>query len=107
MPPTGPTSPPRGPATPSHRLALLILSGTMSALVLVFATGAWGVTSYVNDSVGRVNAGTAGTPSSGPLNILLAGVDVRSGLARQQQQQLHVGHDVSTNSDTMTLMHGW
>ena len=77
----------------------------MSALVLVFATGAWGLTSYVNDSVGRVNAGTAGTPSSGPLNILLAGVDLRSGLTRQQQQALHVGHDVSTNSDTMMLIH--
>ncbi|HEX9538980.1 MAG TPA: LCP family protein [Streptosporangiaceae bacterium] len=88
-----------------HRRALLILSGTMSALVLVFATGAWGLTSYVNDSVGRVNAGTAGTPSSGPLNILLAGVDLRSGLTRQQQQALHVGHDVSTNSDTMMLIH--
>jgi LCP family protein required for cell wall assembly len=88
-----------------HRRALLILSGTLSALVLVFATGAWGLTSYVNDSVGRVNAGTAGTPSSGPLNILLAGVDLRSGLTRQQQQALHVGHDVSTNSDTMMLIH--
>jgi LCP family protein required for cell wall assembly len=88
-----------------RRRALLVLSGSMSALVLLFATGAWGLTSYVNDSVGRVNAGTAGTPSSGPLNILLAGVDLRSGLTRQQQAELHVGHDVSTNSDTMMLVH--
>ena len=77
----------------------------MSALVLLFATGAWGLASYVNDSVGRVNAGTAGTPSSGPLNILLAGVNLRSGLTRQQQAALHVGHDVSSNSDTMMLIH--
>jgi LCP family protein required for cell wall assembly len=87
-----------------HR-TLLSVSAAMSALVLLFATGAWGLASYVNDSVGRVNAGTAGTPSSGPLNILLAGVDLRSGLTPQQQVALHVGHDVSTNSDTMMLIH--
>jgi LCP family protein required for cell wall assembly len=88
-----------------RRSVLLTVIGAMSAATLVFATGAWGLASYVNDSVGRVNAGTAGTPSSGPLNILLAGVDLRSGLTRQQQQQLHVGHDVSSNSDTMMLIH--
>jgi LCP family protein required for cell wall assembly len=88
-----------------RRRVMLTVSGAMSAATLVFATGAWGLTSYVNDSLGRVNAGTAGTPSGGPLNILLAGVDLRSGLTRQQQQQLHVGHDVSSNSDTMMLIH--
>jgi len=84
---------------------LLTLGGTMSSLVLLFAAGAWGLTSYVNDSVGRVNAGTAGAASSGPLNVLLAGVDLRSGLTPRQQAQLHVGHDVSSNSDTMMLIH--
>jgi LCP family protein required for cell wall assembly len=84
---------------------LLTVSGAMSALVLLFAGSAWGLTSYVNDTIGRVNAGTAGTPSGGPLNILLAGVDLRSGLTPQQQQELHVGHDVSDNSDTMMLIH--
>jgi LCP family protein required for cell wall assembly len=88
-----------------RRRVLLTVSGAMSALVLLFAGSAWGLTSYVNDSIGRVNAGTAGTPSSGPLNILLAGVDLRSGLTPQQQQELHVGHDVSSNSDTMMLIH--
>jgi LCP family protein required for cell wall assembly len=84
---------------------LLTVGGAMSALVLLFATGAWGLASYVNNAIGRVNAGTAGTPSSGPLNILLAGVDLRSGLTPQQQQALHVGHVVSANSDTMMLIH--
>jgi LCP family protein required for cell wall assembly len=88
-----------------HRRVLLTLGGTMSSLVLLFAAGAWGLTSYVNDSVGRVNAGTAGAASNGPLNVLLAGVDLRSGLTPRQQDQLHVGHDVSSNSDTMMLIH--
>jgi LCP family protein required for cell wall assembly len=88
-----------------RRRVLLTVSGAMSALVLLFAGSAWGLTSYVNDTIGRVNAGTAGTPSGGPLNILLAGVDLRSGLTPQQQQELHVGHDVSDNSDTMMLIH--
>jgi LCP family protein required for cell wall assembly len=88
-----------------RRRVLLTVSGAMSSLVLLFAGSAWGLTSYVNDSIGRVNAGTAGTPSGGPLNILLAGVDLRSGLTAQQQQELHVGHDVSSNSDTMMLIH--
>jgi LCP family protein required for cell wall assembly len=88
-----------------RRRVLLTVSGAMSALVLLFAGSAWGLTSYVNDSIGRVNAGTAGTPSGGPLNILLTGVDLRSGLTPQQQQELHVGHDVSDNSDTMMLIH--
>jgi LCP family protein required for cell wall assembly len=88
-----------------RRRVLLTVSGAMSSLVLLFAGSAWGLTSYVNDSIGRVNAGTAGTPSGGPLNILLAGVDLRSGLTPQQQQELHVGHDVSSNSDTMMLIH--
>jgi LCP family protein required for cell wall assembly len=85
--------------------ALLVLSGTMSALVLLVAGSAWALTGYVNDAVRRVDAGTAGAPASGPLNILVAGVDQRSGLTAHEQYVLHVGHDVSYNSDTMMLVH--
>ena len=84
---------------------MLIASGLISALVLVVSGGAWALTGYVNGNVGRVNAGTAGTPPSGPLNILLAGVDRRSGLTPAQEAELHVGHVVSLNSDTMMLIH--
>jgi len=85
--------------------ALLFVSGTMSALVLLVAGSAWGLAGYVNDTVHRVDAGTAGAPASGPLNILVAGVDQRSGLTTHEQYVLHVGHDVSSNSDTMMLVH--
>lgn len=84
---------------------LLTLVGAFSALVLMAAGSAWAVTTYVSGSIGRINAGTTGTPTSGPLNILVAGVDVRSGLTPHQQAALHVGHDVSHNSDTLMLAH--
>jgi LCP family protein required for cell wall assembly len=87
-----------------QRAALAIL-GAMSALVLVASGGAWVLTSYVTSHVGRINAGTSGTPSSGPLNILVAGVDIRAGLTRRQQLRLHVGRAVSDNSDTLMLVH--
>ncbi len=88
-----------------QRRVALVVCGAVSAVVLLFAGTAWGFTSYINDSIGRVNAGTAGTPSSGPLTVLLAGVDVRAGLTRHQQLALHVGNSVSFNSDTLMLIH--
>jgi LCP family protein required for cell wall assembly len=88
-----------------QRRLVLTVCAAMSAVVLFVAGTAWGFTSYINDTIGRVNAGTAGTPASGPLNVLLAGVDQRSGLTRHQELALHVGNDVSSNSDTMMLIH--
>ncbi|HTT50303.1 MAG TPA: LCP family protein [Streptosporangiaceae bacterium] len=88
-----------------RRRAYLVVCAAMSVVVLFVSGAAWGFTSYINDSIGRVNAGTAGTPSSGPLNVLLAGVDVRSGLTRHQQLALHVGDAVSSNSDTLMFIH--
>ncbi len=88
-----------------QRRLTLTVSAALSSVVLLVAGTAWGFTSYINDTIGRVNAGTAGTPASGPLNVLLAGVDVRTGLTRHQQLALHVGDAVSDNSDTMMLIH--
>ena len=119
--PAGPGGPGRRRAVPSsaqsqlmHRIAaarrarqrrtLLLACGALSALVLLFSGSAWGLASYVNDVVGRVNAGTSGG-SSGPLNVLLAGVDLRTGLTPAQERRLHVGRAVSFNSDTMMLIH--
>jgi anionic cell wall polymer biosynthesis LytR-Cps2A-Psr (LCP) family protein len=79
--------------------------GAMSLVVLLAAGGTWAVTSLISNNVSRVNAGTAGTPSAGPLNILVAGVDRRNGLTPEQENRLHVGHDVSSNSDTLMIVH--
>jgi LCP family protein required for cell wall assembly len=89
-----------------QRRALLAACSALSALVLLAAGSAWTVTSYLNGHLGRINAGTAGTPSSGPLNILVAGLDERAGLTRQQQIALHVGRSTGEiNTDTLMLVH--
>jgi LCP family protein required for cell wall assembly len=85
---------------------MLMASGAMSALVLLAAGSAWGLAGYVNSHLGRVSAGTAGTPSSGPLNILIAGTDERTGLTRRQQLLLHVGRTTGeTHTDTLMVVH--
>ena len=108
-PASWPQAPPQPPAASGRkarrqRLQILVL-GVASILTLLVSSGAWAVTSYVSGSLGRVDAGTAGTPDSGPVNILVAGIDSRSGLTRQQEVELHVGSDVSMNSDTLMLVH--
>ena len=88
----------------TQRLIALVTGG-LSALVLLASGSGWLLAGYVSSHLGRVNAGTAGTPKSGPLNILLAGVDVRSGLSRHEQRVLHVGHATGRNSDTLMVVH--
>src|SRR5215831_6053836 len=87
-----------------QRRVLLLACGLMSSLVLLLAAAAWGLASYANGAVGRIFAGTAGG-LNGPLNVLLAGVDLRSGLTPDQQRALHVGDVRSANSDTLMLIH--
>jgi LCP family protein required for cell wall assembly len=84
---------------------VIVVCTLLSVVVLLVATGTWALSSYINGHVGRVSAGTAGAPPTGPLNILIAGVDRRTGLTRQQQLRLHVGRVESTNSDTLMVMH--
>jgi LCP family protein required for cell wall assembly len=89
-----------------QRRAVLMAVGAMSALVMLASGSSWALTNYINGHLGRVNAGTAGTPSSGPLNIVVAGLDERSGLTARQQAQLHVGRNSGeTDTDTLMVMH--
>ena len=83
---------------------LLLACGLMSSLVLLFSAAAWSLASYANGAVGRIFAGTAGG-LNGPLNVLLAGVNLRAGLTPAQQRVLHVGDVPSSNSDTLMLIH--
>jgi LCP family protein required for cell wall assembly len=87
-----------------QRRVLLLACGVMSSLVLLFSAAAWSLASYANNSVGRIFAGTAGG-LNGPLNVLVAGVDLRAGLTPAQQRVLHVGDVPSSNSDTLMLIH--
>jgi LCP family protein required for cell wall assembly len=93
-------------ALPSRRQRFaLAVAAVASVMTLLVAATAWALTSYLNGSLGRVNAGTSGTPASGPVNILVVGIDTRGGLTPKQQAALHVGNAISTNTDTMMLVH--
>jgi LCP family protein required for cell wall assembly len=87
-----------------QRRVLLLACGVVSSLVLLFSAAAWSLASYANNSVGRIFAGTSGG-LNGPLNVLVAGVDLRAGLTPAQQRVLHVGDVPSSNSDTLMLIH--
>ncbi len=84
---------------------LALITSVLSVLVLLASGGGWLLAGYVSSHLGRVNAGTSAAAPSGPLNILLAGVDVRAGLTRRQQRVLHVGHATGHNSDTLMVVH--
>src|ERR1700760_67321 len=88
-----------------RRRLSLVICGVLSAVVLLVAAGGWGLTGWINDTIKRVDAGTSDAATTGPLNILVAGVDQRTGLTHHQEVMLHVGDDVSTNSDTLMLVH--
>ena len=88
-----------------RRRALLAVCGAMSVLVLVVSGGAWALTGYINDAIKRVDAGTTDSGTTGPLNILVAGVDPRTGLTHHEEVVLHVGNEVTSNSDTLMLVH--
>src|SRR5262252_7531906 len=108
--PGGPASPrgslPRARGQPARQISvarrarqrrvILLTCGLVSSLVLLFSATAWGLATYANNSVGRIFAGTAGG-LNGPLNVLLAGVDLRAGLTPAQQRVLHVGDVPSYN----------
>ena len=66
--------------------------------------GAWALTGNINDT-SSASTPDPGAGSTGPLNILVAGVDPRTGLTHHEEVVLHVGNDVSSNSDTLMLMH--
>jgi len=89
-----------------RRRSLLVTGGVVSALVLFVAGAGWALTGYVNHIGNRVDAGTSAAPPGAPLNILVAGVDRRTGLTRHQQLVLHVGRSTGElNSDTLMLVH--
>jgi LCP family protein required for cell wall assembly len=87
-----------------HRFVLVVI-GALSVATLLVSCGAWVVTNYISAGLARLDAGTSGTPASGPINILVVGIDTRGGLTHRQEVNLHVGNDLGTNTDTMMLVH--
>ena len=90
-----------------HRFVLIVV-GALSVATLLVSCGAWVVTTYISAGLARLDAGTSGTPTSGPVNLLVVGIDTRGGLTHRQEVMLHVGNlgnDPGANTDTMMLVH--
>lgn len=83
----------------------LLVSGALSALVLLGSGAVWALPNYAAGQVGSVDAGTVEAEPRGALNILLVGVDKRDNLTRRKQNELHLGREVGQRTDTMMLIH--
>ncbi|GAA2451804.1 LCP family protein [Actinomadura vinacea] len=110
---------PRGPRRPGRGLSrrsaigarrqrrFLMLTGAMSAFVLLTSGGAWAFQNYVTDMIDSVSVGGLGRGKDvpkGAMTILVAGVDRREGLTREQQRKARLGREPGERSDTMLLM---
>ncbi|POM26925.1 putative transcriptional regulator YwtF [Actinomadura rubteroloni] len=103
----GPTLSPRAAVAARRQRRFLTTTGVMSAFVLLTAGGAWAFQNYVTGAIDRVSVGGLGSDGGpkGAMTILVAGVDRREGLTREQQHAAKLGHDAGERSDTMLLVH--
>ncbi|MFD0685402.1 LCP family protein [Actinomadura fibrosa] len=118
--PRVPVEGPRGPRRPGRGLSpraamsarrqrrFLMVTGTMSAFVLLTSGGAWAFQNYVTGALDKVSVDGLGKDKDAPkgaMTILVAGVDRREGLTREQQRAARLGHEPGERSDTMLLVH--
>ncbi|MFC5180165.1 LCP family protein [Actinomadura harenae] len=99
---------PRAVMSARRQRRFLAITGTMSAFVLLTAGGAWAFQSYVTGTIDKVSVGGLGGAKDAPkgaMTILVAGVDRRDGLTREQQRRAKLGHEPGERSDTMMLVH--
>lgn len=104
----GPGLSPRAAVSARRQRRFLMLTGAVSAFVLVTSGGAWAFQSYVTGAIDKVKVGGLGRGKDGPkgaMTILVAGVDRREGLTRAQQKAARLGNEPGERSDTMLLMH--
>ncbi|WUI00591.1 LCP family protein [Spirillospora sp. NBC_00431] len=111
---------PRGPRRPGRGLSpraamsarrqkrFLTLTGTMSVFVLLTSGGAWAFQNYVTGMIDKISVDGLGKGKDAPkgaMTILVAGVDRRDGLTKEQQRAAKLGHQPGERSDTMMLVH--
>ncbi|GGK65381.1 LytR family transcriptional regulator [Sphaerisporangium melleum] len=82
----------------------LVVSGTLSATVLLGSGVSWFLSAYAAGQIKPVEAGTVESDATGAMNILLVGVDKRDDLTRRQQNQLHLGREVGQRTDTIMVI---
>ncbi|MFF0307494.1 LCP family protein [Streptosporangium sp. NPDC004379] len=88
----------------SRRRGLLV-AGALSSLVLGGSGVMWALPNYAAGKIQAVDAGVAGSRSTGAMNILVVGVDRRDDLTRQQQNALKLGREAGQRTDTMMVVH--
>ncbi len=104
--PSGP--PPRGrrprfwgqPGRRGRRITLVL--GTVVILIIALVAGSY---VWLDGKLNRSVTLPASTATSAGENWLITGSDTRSGLSRTQKDELHVGSDTGTNSDSLMLLH--
>ncbi|TDD74080.1 LCP family protein [Actinomadura rubrisoli] len=104
----GPGLSPRAAVSARRQRRFLMVTGTMSAFVLLTSGGAWAFQNYVTSALDKVSVDGLGKGKDAPkgaMTILVAGVDRREGLTREQQRAAKLGHEPGERSDTMLLLH--
>jgi LCP family protein required for cell wall assembly len=102
----GPGLSPRAAMSARRQRRFLATTGAMSALVLFGTGAAWGFQTYVVGALDRVDVGGLGEGDGpkGALTVLIAGVDRREGLTKEQQRRARLGSEAGERSDTLLLV---
>ena len=109
QPSRGPYGPPPGgrrwrfwgqPGRRGRRITLILCTVVVLIIALVAGSYVW-----LDGKLNRSVTLPASTTTSAGQNWLITGSDTRSGLSRTQKDELHVGSDTDTNSDSLMLLH--
>jgi LCP family protein required for cell wall assembly len=88
------------PGHHGRRIALVLCTVVILIIAVVAGSYVW-----LDGKLNRTVTLPATTATSAGDNWLISGSDTRSGLSRTEEDQLHVGSDSDTNSDSLMLLH--
>ncbi|HEY2277917.1 MAG TPA: LCP family protein [Streptosporangiaceae bacterium] len=88
------------PGRRGRRVTLVLCTVVILIIALVAGSYVW-----LDGKLNRSVTLPASTATSAGENWLITGSDTRSGLSRTQKDELHVGSDTDTNSDSLMLLH--
>jgi LCP family protein required for cell wall assembly len=90
----------------SRRRLLGTTAGGLVAIVLVIAIIGYFAVLGIFHAIHKKACPSCESAIGGKgLNVLIIGSDSRAGLTHAQENELHVGHDAGSRSDTMILLH--
>ena len=88
------------PGRRGRRITLVLCTVVILIIALVAGSYVW-----LDGKLNRSVTLPASTTTSAGQNWLITGSDTRSGLSRTEKDELHVGSDTDTNSDSLMLLH--